>query len=261
MLPFTPRRKDNLAAWMVARSDAPHYGRLIVFQFPKQKVVFGPRQVVARINQDQIISPQITLWNQQGSEVIQGTLLVIPIEESLIYVRPLYLRSQGGKIPELKRVIVAYQRFDRDGTDARGGARAPLRWAGAPGDSANAVRIAGRRAGANGRSSRRERALDGSALPLRTRGRGAATGRLGDVRRGTEAPGRVAGARLSAPFEAVAPLLQRQGPRRRRAARCGTACSGSRAVRRSTRFFARRAWPGTSPSPPREITLGCPARR
>jgi uncharacterized membrane protein (UPF0182 family) len=109
MLPFTPRRKDNLAAWMVARSDGPYYGRMLVFQFPKQKVVFGPRQIVARINQDQDISPQITLWNQQGSEVIQGTLLVIPIEESLIYVRPLYLRAAGGKIPELKRVIVAYQ--------------------------------------------------------------------------------------------------------------------------------------------------------
>jgi uncharacterized membrane protein (UPF0182 family) len=72
-------------------------------------VVFGPRQVVARINQDQVISPQITLWNQQGSQVIQGTLLVIPLEESLIYIRPLYLRSAGGRIPELKRVIVAYQ--------------------------------------------------------------------------------------------------------------------------------------------------------
>jgi hypothetical protein len=108
MLPFTPRQKDNLAAWMVARSDAPQYGRIAVFEFPKQKVVFGPRQVIARINQDQVISPQITLWNQQGSEVIHGTLLVIPIEESLLYIRPLYLRSAGGKIPELKRVIVAY---------------------------------------------------------------------------------------------------------------------------------------------------------
>ena len=109
MLPFTPRQKDNLAAWMIARSDGEHYGKLAVFQFPKQKVVFGPRQVVARINQDQVIAPQITLWNQQGSEVIQGTLLVIPIEESLIYIRPLYLRASGGQIPELNRVIVAHQ--------------------------------------------------------------------------------------------------------------------------------------------------------
>jgi len=109
MLPFTPRRKDNLAAWLVARSDGEHYGRLRAFQFPKQKVIFGPRQVVARINQDQTISPQITLWNQQGSQVTWGTLMVIPIEESLIYVRPLYLRSQGGRIPELTRVVVVYQ--------------------------------------------------------------------------------------------------------------------------------------------------------
>src|SRR4026209_820143 len=93
---------------MVARSDAPHYGQLMVFRFPKQKVIFGPRQIVARINQDQAISPQITLWNQQGSEVLQGTLLVIPIEESLVYIRPLYLRSAGGRIPELKREIVAH---------------------------------------------------------------------------------------------------------------------------------------------------------
>jgi uncharacterized membrane protein (UPF0182 family) len=109
MLPFTPRRRDNLAAWLVARSDGEHYGNLRVFQFPKQKLIFGPRQVVARISQDQTIAPQITLWNQQGSEVIWGTLMVIPIEESLIYVRPLYLRASGGRIPELTRVIVAYQ--------------------------------------------------------------------------------------------------------------------------------------------------------
>jgi uncharacterized membrane protein (UPF0182 family) len=109
MLPYTPRQKDNLAAWMVARSDGDHYGKLAVFQFPKQTVIFGPRQIAARISQDQVIAPQITLWNQQGSEVIQGNLLVIPIEESLLYIRPLYLRAAGGRIPELKRVIVAYQ--------------------------------------------------------------------------------------------------------------------------------------------------------
>ena len=108
MLPFTPRNRDNLAAWLVARSDGDQYGRLLAFSFPKQKLVFGPRQVVARINQDQTISPQITLWNQQGSEVIWGTLMVIPVEESLVYVRPLYLRGAGGRIPELTRVIVAY---------------------------------------------------------------------------------------------------------------------------------------------------------
>ncbi|HEX6322337.1 MAG TPA: UPF0182 family protein [Vicinamibacterales bacterium] len=114
MLPFTPRLKDNLSAWMVARSDGEHYGELMVFQFPKQNLVYGPRQVVARISQDEVISPQITLWNQQGSTVIQGTLLVIPIEESLLYVQPLYLRAAGGRIPELKRVIVAYKDQRRD---------------------------------------------------------------------------------------------------------------------------------------------------
>jgi uncharacterized membrane protein (UPF0182 family) len=109
MLPFTPRNRDNLAAWLAARSDGDHYGTLRAFQFPRQRVIFGPRQVVARIAQDQTIAPQITLWNQQGSQVIWGTLMVIPIEESLIYVRPLYLRASGGRIPELTRVIVAYQ--------------------------------------------------------------------------------------------------------------------------------------------------------
>ena len=109
MLPYTPRQKDNLAAWMVARSDGENYGKLVVFQLPKQTVIFGPRQIAARISQDQVIAPQITLWNQQGSEVIQGNLLVIPIEESLLYIRPMYLRAANGRIPELKRVIVAYQ--------------------------------------------------------------------------------------------------------------------------------------------------------
>jgi hypothetical protein len=109
MLPFTPNRKDNLAAWMVARSDGDKYGQLAVYSFPKQKLVYGPRQIVARINQDAEISRQVSLWDQRGSQVIQGNLLVIPIEEALLYVRPLYLRSESGKIPELKRVIVAYE--------------------------------------------------------------------------------------------------------------------------------------------------------
>ncbi|HEX5107817.1 MAG TPA: UPF0182 family protein [Vicinamibacterales bacterium] len=109
MLPFTPASRENLAAWLVARSDGEHYGRLSAFEFPKQKTVYGPRQMIARISQDQTISPQITLWNQQGSQVIWGTLMVIPVEESLIYVRPLYLRASGGRIPELTRVVVAYQ--------------------------------------------------------------------------------------------------------------------------------------------------------
>ena len=109
MVPYTPRGKSNLSAWMVARSDGASYGKLDVYMFPKQKLVYGPSQIVARINQDAEISRQISLWDQRGSSVIQGTLLVIPIEESLVYVRPLYLKADAGKIPELKRVIVGYE--------------------------------------------------------------------------------------------------------------------------------------------------------
>ena len=106
MLPFTPRSKDNLASWMVARADGENYGKLRVYKFPKQRLIYGPKQVVARINQDAEISRQLSLWDQRGSKVILGTLLVIPIRESLVYVQPLYLKAESGKIPELKRVIV-----------------------------------------------------------------------------------------------------------------------------------------------------------
>lgn len=109
MLPFTPKRKDNLAAWMIARNDGEDIGELIVYTFPKDRLVFGPQQIMNRINQDAEISRQISLWDQRGSQAILGTLLVIPIEESLIYVCPLYLRSSGGRIPELKRVIVVHE--------------------------------------------------------------------------------------------------------------------------------------------------------
>ncbi|MDA8431363.1 MAG: UPF0182 family protein [Nitrospiraceae bacterium] len=109
MLPFNPKKKDNLAAWMAARSDGEEYGKMIVYRFPKDRLVYGPKQIVARINQDTEISRQLSLWDQRGSQVILGNLLVIPIENSLIYVQPLYLRAENGKIPELKRVIVAYE--------------------------------------------------------------------------------------------------------------------------------------------------------
>ena len=109
MAPFTPRGKDNLASWMIARNDGAHYGKLRVYRFPKQSLVYGPRQIMARIDQDTEISRELTLWDQRGSEVIRGELLVIPIEEALLYVQPVYLRAEGGRIPELKRVVVAYQ--------------------------------------------------------------------------------------------------------------------------------------------------------
>jgi uncharacterized protein len=109
MTPFTPRGKDNLAAWMAARMDGANYGKLVVYRFPKQSLVYGPTQIVNRINQETSISQQITLWDQKGSQVIRGELLVIPIRGSLIYVQPLYLRAEGGTIPELKRVVVAHE--------------------------------------------------------------------------------------------------------------------------------------------------------
>ena len=109
MVPFTPRGKDNLAAWMVARNDGDVYGKLRVYRLSRQSLVFGPRQIVNRINQNTEIARQVSLWDQRGSQVIRGDLLVIPIEESVLYVQPLYLRAEGGRIPELKRVIVAYQ--------------------------------------------------------------------------------------------------------------------------------------------------------
>jgi uncharacterized membrane protein (UPF0182 family) len=109
MRPFTPRQKDNLAAWMVARNDGAAYGKLAVYRFPRQSLVFGPNQIANRINQDTEVSRQISLWDQRGSEVLRGELHDIPIEGSLLYVQPLYLRAQGGRIPELKRVVVAQE--------------------------------------------------------------------------------------------------------------------------------------------------------
>jgi uncharacterized membrane protein (UPF0182 family) len=109
LLPFTPSKRDNLAAWMAARCDGDHYGQIIVYTFPRDRLVFGPRQIDARIDQDAYISQQLTLWGQHGSDVIRGSLIIVPIEDSLIYVQPLYLvATEKGGLPELRRVIVAY---------------------------------------------------------------------------------------------------------------------------------------------------------
>lgn len=110
LLPYTPAKRDNLAAWLAARCDAPHYGNLVVYTFPRDRLIFGPKQIDARINQDSVISQQLTLWSQRGSRVIRGSLLVIPVERSLLYVQPLYLAaSDAVGLPELRRVIVAYE--------------------------------------------------------------------------------------------------------------------------------------------------------
>ena len=108
LIPFNPSKKDNMIAWLAARSDGAHYGKLIVYNFPKQKLIYGPRQIEARIDQDAFISQQLSLWGQRGSQVIRGSLLAIPIEQSLLYVEPLYLAAEKGSLPELKRVIVAF---------------------------------------------------------------------------------------------------------------------------------------------------------
>ncbi len=108
MLPLTPSKKDNMVAWMCAECDAPNYGKMIVYALPKEKLIYGPMQIEARINQKPDISSELTLWGQKGSRVIRGNLLVIPIEKSFIYVEPVYLQSEQSQMPELKRVIVAF---------------------------------------------------------------------------------------------------------------------------------------------------------
>lgn len=108
--PYTPKSRPNLIAWLAARSDGAEYGKLLLYQFPKQKLVLGPDQVEALINQDPVISQQISLWNRQGSRAVQGNLLVIPIEgESLLYVEPVYLEAEENSLPTLVRVIVVYE--------------------------------------------------------------------------------------------------------------------------------------------------------
>ncbi|MDJ0708245.1 MAG: UPF0182 family protein [Leptolyngbyaceae cyanobacterium MO_188.B28] len=107
--PFTPSQRNNLVAWLAARSDGDRYGRKLLYSFPKQELVFGPEQIEARINQDPSISQRISLWNTQGSRAVQGNLLVIPIEQSLLYIEPLYLEAEQNQVPTLVRVIAAYR--------------------------------------------------------------------------------------------------------------------------------------------------------
>lgn len=107
--PYTPSSRQNLIAWLAARSDDREYGKLLLYQFPKQRLVYGPNQIEALINQDPDISQQISLWNRDGSKVLQGHLLIIPIEQSLLYVEPLYLVADQNSVPTIARVTVAYQ--------------------------------------------------------------------------------------------------------------------------------------------------------
>lgn len=109
LLPYTPKQRTNLIAWLAARSDSENYGKLVLYNFPKERLIYGQEQIEARINQDPVISQQISLWNRQGSRVIQGNLLVIPIEQSLLYVEPIYLEATQNSLPTLVRVVVAYE--------------------------------------------------------------------------------------------------------------------------------------------------------
>jgi uncharacterized membrane protein (UPF0182 family) len=108
MIPFTPEKRPNMVAWMAARSDGENYGQLLVYNFPKQKLIYGPMQIESRIDQDGEISKELTLWNQRGSTIIRGNLLVIPIKDSLLYIEPLYLQAEQSKMPELRRVVAVY---------------------------------------------------------------------------------------------------------------------------------------------------------
>jgi hypothetical protein len=107
MSPFTPQNRDNMISWLAARSDFPAYGKMLFYELPKDKLTYGPNQISAMIDQSTTISEQLTLWDQKGSGVIRGKLVVIPIENSFLYVVPLYLQAEGTNFPQLKRVIAA----------------------------------------------------------------------------------------------------------------------------------------------------------
>jgi hypothetical protein len=108
MLPFTPRNKQNMISWLAARCDGEHYGDLVAYRFPKQKLIYGPNQVEARIDQEPEISRRLSLWSQRGSEVIRGNLLVIPVAGGILYVEPLFIEAEAAAVPQMKRVITAF---------------------------------------------------------------------------------------------------------------------------------------------------------
>jgi uncharacterized membrane protein (UPF0182 family) len=109
-VPYTPINKNNMVALLVARNDGDKYGEMIIYKLPKNKLVYGPMQIETRISQDTEIARQLSLWDQRGSEVIRGNLLVIPIEDSLLYVEPMFMKASGeNSLPEMRRVIVAYK--------------------------------------------------------------------------------------------------------------------------------------------------------
>src|SRR6202035_3991277 len=107
ILPFTPRGKDNLIGWMAARCDGDHLGNIIFYQLPKQQLVYGPMQIESRIDQDQNISKDLTLWNQQGSHVLRGNVIALPVTGGFLYVESIYIQAAEARMPQLKKVVLA----------------------------------------------------------------------------------------------------------------------------------------------------------
>jgi hypothetical protein len=107
ILPFTPRGKDNLIGWMAARCDGDQLGSLIFYQLPKQQLMYGPMQVESRIDQDQNISKDLTLWNQQGSHVLRGSVIALPVTGGFLYVESIYIQATEARMPQLKKVVLA----------------------------------------------------------------------------------------------------------------------------------------------------------
>jgi hypothetical protein len=108
MTPMTPENRDNMIGWVAAKSDPPNYGELVSYKLPKERLIYGPNQIESRIDQDTEISRQLSLWDQRGSNVIRGNLIVVPIEESFLYVEPIFLIAENIQIPQMQRVIVSY---------------------------------------------------------------------------------------------------------------------------------------------------------
>ena len=107
ILPFTPRGKDNLIGWMAARCDGDQLGSLVFYQLPKQQLMYGPMQIESRIDQDQNISKDLTLWNQQGSRVLRGNIIALPVTGGFLYVESIYIQATEARMPQLKKVVLA----------------------------------------------------------------------------------------------------------------------------------------------------------
>jgi uncharacterized membrane protein (UPF0182 family) len=145
LYPFTPRNKDNLIGLMAARCDGPHLGEVVVLQLSKQELIFGPMQIAARINQDQTISKDLTLWNQQGSQVLRGQTLVLPVGDTFLYVDPIYIQATEARMPQLKKVVLAVgnrliyaDTYDEALAQLGAGSPLPVQQTAAPGTPASA---------------------------------------------------------------------------------------------------------------------------